>query len=66
MRTRPTVTVQAHGAPPSFSTERPSAMIRLRGKWVKEIFPPGTRLTVTREERKGKLVLVLETETRQP
>lgn len=36
------------------------AMIRLRGKWVADLFPPYTRLMATLEERRGELVLVLE------
>lgn len=58
-KTRPIITVQPLGScapwqPPT------KAMIRLRGKWVAEIFPPYTRLRVTRELRNGELVLVLE------
>ena len=66
MRTRPTVTVQPFGEPARAYTERPGAILQLRGNWLKEVFPPGTRVTITREERRGKLVLVLEAETRQP
>ena len=66
MKTRPTITVQPYGTPAHSFTERPGAILRLRGKWVKEIFPPGTRITITREQRKGKLVLVLEAEMKEP
>ncbi len=59
MRRRPTITVQPMGdcAPWKPATR---AMIRLRGKWVARLFPPYTQLVVTREQRNGKLVLVLE------
>lgn len=58
-KTRPIITVQPLGAcspwqPPT------KAMIRLRGKWVAELFPPYTRLMATLEMRRGELVLVLE------
>ncbi len=56
---RPVITVQPMGScAPWQPAER--AMIRLRGKWVAEIFAPYTQLRVTREERNGSIVLVLE------
>ncbi len=36
------------------------SLLRLRGKWLGALFPPYTQLLVTREERAGKTVLVLE------
>ena len=58
-RTRPVITVQPMGnCAPWQPAEK--AMIRLRGKWVAETFAPYTQLRVTREERNGNLVLVLE------
>lgn len=58
-KTRPTITVQPMGscAPWQPATK---AMIRLRGKWVADLFPPYTKLMATLEERRGELVLVLE------
>lgn len=58
-KTRPTITVQPMGnCAPWQPAER--AMIRLRGKWVADLFPPYTKLMATLEERRGELVLVLE------
>ncbi len=58
-RTRPVITVQpfyvqAHGK------LNVRSQMRLRGKWLAELFPPYTQVRVTREERQGALVLVLE------
>jgi len=59
MRRRPTITVQPMGnCAPWLPPEK--AIIRLRGKWVAQIFAPYTQLRVTREERNGNIVLVLE------
>lgn len=59
MRRRPTITVQPMGScAPWLPADK--AMIRLRGKWVADLFPPYTRLMATLEERRGELVLVLE------
>lgn len=58
-RRRPIITVQPYGER-SFYKPAESAMIRLRGKWVKDLFEPYTQLVVTREERRGQIVLVLE------
>jgi len=59
MRRRPTITVQPMGScAPWLPADK--AMIRLRGKWVAELFPPYTRLMATLEMRRGELVLVLE------
>lgn len=58
-KTRPIITVQPMGScAPWQPAER--AMIRLRGKWVADLFPPYTKLMATLEMRRGELVLVLE------
>ena len=57
MTRRPTAKVQR------FCTQQNTqagAMIRLRGKWIQEVFDIGTQLTIVREERNGQMVLVLE------
>lgn len=58
-KTRPIITVQPYGER-SFTRPATAAMIRLRGKWVANLFPPYTRLMATLEMRRGELVLVLE------
>jgi hypothetical protein len=59
MKRRPIITVQPMGTcAPWHPADK--AIIRLRGKWVANLFPPYTQLRVTREERNGALVLVLE------
>lgn len=59
MRRRPIITVQPMGDYAPWLPPK-QAMIRLRGKWVAQVFPPYTQLRVTREERRGQIVLVLE------
>ena len=34
--------------------------LRIRGLWLQDIFPPGTKVQITREERRGKVALVIE------
>lgn len=60
MRKRPTTTVQPLWRVDPDGHDYAASMIRLRGDWVADIFPPGTRLIITREERRGEIVLVLE------
>ena len=68
MKTRPLTTVQPHGNYTQITDHCTGAkhlvqtggMIRLRGKWVLEVFPVKAQLIVTREERGKKIVLVLE------
>ncbi len=59
MRTRPILTIQRFYDSTRIPNYR-GAMLRLRGHWLAEVFPPRTRVRVTREERRGKLVLVIE------
>ncbi len=34
--------------------------LRIRGLWLQDIFPPGTKVQITREERRGRVALVIE------
>lgn len=61
MRKRPTITVQPLYYTDANGHQSTNSILRLRGVWLAEIFPPQTRVRVTREERHGKIVLVLET-----
>ena len=36
------------------------AVLRLRGKTIADVFPPGTRVRVVRQWQQGKVVIVLE------
>lgn len=60
MKSLPVLTIQPHGRAQAFQGERPSAELRIRSKWLKEVFKPGTKVRVTREMRRDKLVLVVE------
>lgn len=53
------VTVQPMGSCAPWQPAR-RAMIRLRGKWVAQMFAPYTQLQVQTEVRDGRTVLVLE------
>lgn len=39
------------------------AIVRLRGRTIADVFPPGTRLRVVRQAQQGKTVIVLEEAT---
>jgi hypothetical protein len=60
MKTRPKATVAYHYAADRRGNYTAGAQIRLRGKWVSQIFPIGTKLQITREMRNRKVVLVIE------
>ncbi|MGB8644457.1 MAG: hypothetical protein WCF84_04420 [Anaerolineae bacterium] len=59
MDKQPTLTVQAFHV----STRRPTyrgTQLRLRGHWLADVFAPRTQVRVSREDRAGKTVLVIE------
>jgi hypothetical protein len=60
MKTRPSATVAYHYAADRRGNHTRGAQIRLRGKWVSQVFQIGTKLQITREMRNGKVVLVIE------
>jgi hypothetical protein len=60
MKTRPRAPVAYHHAADRRGNHTPGAQIRLRGKWVSQVFPIGTKLQITRELRNRKFVLVIE------
>ncbi len=59
-RARPTITVQQCWRQEPGDSGYVTGMIRMRGNWVLDVFDLGTKLRVTREERQGKIVLILE------
>lgn len=58
---RPSVTVSLYGAGRyADGAARLVPQIRLRGLYIENVFAVGEKVRVTREERAGKLVLVIE------
>jgi hypothetical protein len=60
MKTRPRTIVAYHYAADHRGNYAIGAQIRLRGKWVSQVFPIGTKLQITREIKNNKVVLVIE------
>ncbi len=60
MRRRPRVTVQPAWTRDSTGAEYARGELRLRGMWLLDVFPLHTQVQITREERNGKIILVLE------
>lgn len=60
MRRRRVVSDQPLHRPTRFGPDKYTAVLRLRGQWLADILPIGTKIRVTRELLLDQLALLLE------